>query len=67
MPYKTSRPRTVGSIFNFPIRPDGGSRAGKGYIWMVSAVEADGDLVLEFAGQHPEQGDEDYPVYRPTG
>jgi hypothetical protein len=63
IPWTTRRPRRIGAIFNFPVREDGTARAGKGYIWRVVRID-EGELVLEFAGQHPDQGDPDYQIYR---
>ena len=62
--YAPNAPRPVGSVFNFPIRPDGQSRAGKGYIWRVASIDENGELLLQFEGRHPGQEDDDYPPAR---
>jgi len=47
-PFLTSQARGVGDLVRLPVRPDGELRPGERFDWRVTAVEADGTLVLEF-------------------
>ena len=56
--YKTRHIRRVDDFVNLPIGPEGAAHAGKGYIWRVKAIEADGPtLVLVFERPHGDTED----------